>query len=516
MRKRLLKYGMILLTAFMLSVGMDLIAFAAEMPNISLHSINVEDNYIAGYFETTAEDFLPEISYSKAEIGGKDAKIVEIVRSEDKKVPKTIDVIIDISGSMDEERMNAACSTVKEFIDHMQEEDAMRITRMGNDRYFIDYTSDKEELSAFLEETSVTKEDTNFYKVLKEEVDELSVRKDIPSRRMIVVFSDGAEDQATGITAEEAMNAVKQSKIPVYAVALLKENPTEKQIEAAKIMGSFARESFAGKYIVPVLDQITTEEIYPLILNKINSQFIVVVDPWETLVGLESLQLKLKLSDGEMETDCEIEISDKVVSELFYDSDGNKKETEVTSEEKTETKSETKKETELPAISSETDESLSAEEEAPNLIKSILSNKIFVMIIIAAIFLLVILIVGLVILLKKKSTEQVQEIENSYAESNECIQITLVKQKTGETAASMDLYHKLSVGRGSDCDIHIEDNALSIEHGFFIRHGQEVYFLDNNSTNGSYINGMPVLGEKALKDGDVLLLGSDEYVINWR
>lgn len=509
MRKSLLKYWIVIPSFLALVFAPKMTTLAEEAPKLSEYSIGIEDNHIVEYFETSDEEFLPDASGSSATLGGKEIEIVEIARSEEKNVPKVIDIIIDISGSMDDSRMAAAISTSQKFIDNMGENDMMRITRMGNDRYSTDFTSDKGELQAFLEETAVTKEDTNFYKVLKDEVEELAGKKDIPDRRMIVIFSDGAEDQATGITSEEAMNAVKESRIPIYAVALLKENPTDKQIESAKIMGSFARESFAGKYVAPVLEDVANDEVYPLLANKIASQFYVEMDPWEILVGLDDFKLELKLSDGESEVEYTTDVSQELLKELFYDtSDSSSNEESVTSATTESEKAsdvvaaEETESSEVPAESNKTSS-------LPGMIKGILSNKYVLVIIIVVVVLLVLFIVGLIILLGRKNAKQ-------EAVGDDFVEVTLFRQKTGEAVVSMNLYTELSIGRGGMCDVQINDNALSDKHCLLVRRGQGISFFDNNSTNGSYVNGIPVLGEKVLQNGDILLLGSDEYVINWR
>ena len=36
---------------------------------------------------------------------------------------------------------------------------------------------------------------------------------------------------------------------------------------------------------------------------------------------------------------------------------------------------------------------------------------------------------------------------------------------------------------------------------------------DNNSTNGTFVNGVPITGEFVVESGDILLVGSAEYKI---
>jgi two-component system cell cycle response regulator len=63
------------------------------------------------------------------------------------------------------------------------------------------------------------------------------------------------------------------------------------------------------------------------------------------------------------------------------------------------------------------------------------------------------------------------------------------------------------IGRAPDCDVLVDDEGVSRRHAY-IQRGVEAYeVVDNNSTNGIFINGQRVRGH-ALKDGDRLQVGS--------
>jgi pSer/pThr/pTyr-binding forkhead associated (FHA) protein len=66
----------------------------------------------------------------------------------------------------------------------------------------------------------------------------------------------------------------------------------------------------------------------------------------------------------------------------------------------------------------------------------------------------------------------------------------------------------VSVGRRPDNDVELSwDNEVSRAHARLLR-GQEGWLLvDDDSRNGSYLNGEPVTEQRPLRDGDVLRFG---------
>ena len=76
----------------------------------------------------------------------------------------------------------------------------------------------------------------------------------------------------------------------------------------------------------------------------------------------------------------------------------------------------------------------------------------------------------------------------------------------------------MSVGRRDGMDICIKDTTLSGHHADIIRSnrdGKAVYILrDNDSTNGTKINNVPLAGEQELKNADLILFGGVEVLFD--
>lgn len=68
---------------------------------------------------------------------------------------------------------------------------------------------------------------------------------------------------------------------------------------------------------------------------------------------------------------------------------------------------------------------------------------------------------------------------------------------------------RTTFGRGSDADFRFEDDGLSRLNSTVYRDGERVWIVDENSTNGTFVNGEKVGASGAvLKNGDVIKIGN--------
>ena len=68
---------------------------------------------------------------------------------------------------------------------------------------------------------------------------------------------------------------------------------------------------------------------------------------------------------------------------------------------------------------------------------------------------------------------------------------------------------KLSFGRGSDVDVRLDDQGLSRLNSTIYREGDDVWMVDENSTNGTFINGEAAYPNGTpLQNGDSIKIGN--------
>src|SRR5437773_4381717 len=67
---------------------------------------------------------------------------------------------------------------------------------------------------------------------------------------------------------------------------------------------------------------------------------------------------------------------------------------------------------------------------------------------------------------------------------------------------------RTSLGRGSEADQRFADDGLSRLHAIVYREGDRVWIVDNNSTNGTFVNGEAVKPSGTpLNNGDIVRIG---------
>jgi len=69
----------------------------------------------------------------------------------------------------------------------------------------------------------------------------------------------------------------------------------------------------------------------------------------------------------------------------------------------------------------------------------------------------------------------------------------------------------VTLGRGTDADIRVDDQFASSHHARVFPRGRLVFIEDMGSTNGTYLNGKPLKRPEQLKSSDSIRIGDTEY-----
>ena len=65
-----------------------------------------------------------------------------------------------------------------------------------------------------------------------------------------------------------------------------------------------------------------------------------------------------------------------------------------------------------------------------------------------------------------------------------------------------------AIGRGEHNDVRILDESVSTSHATLVRKGDTWFVLDLGSSNGTFVDGYRVAGERAVPPGATLRLGN--------
>ena len=71
---------------------------------------------------------------------------------------------------------------------------------------------------------------------------------------------------------------------------------------------------------------------------------------------------------------------------------------------------------------------------------------------------------------------------------------------------------QLVVGRAADCDVVVDDPAVSQKHAAILWDGQKGLLRELGSSNGTYLNGIRLGSRAVLRTGDELAFGLSHFV----
>ena len=92
------------------------------------------------------------------------------------------------------------------------------------------------------------------------------------------------------------------------------------------------------------------------------------------------------------------------------------------------------------------------------------------------------------------------------------VSVTIIENNKTKTLTIED---EILVGRNPQCDVVFNKPMVSSVHCILIRDGKKIMAEDNNSTNGTLLNGKPLKHQVEIKNNDVLTLGDRPIRINF-
>ena len=512
-----------------LVLGYCSVVSAQEPLEIGMDCYVAEDGVLKLYVNHNQEsNFDVSNDNVKVMFGNNEMVTQNISKLQDEDVPISYKCVVDVSGSMSQSRIDEAKEIIKKLAYQKNSKDSIAITALGNELIQSEYMTDPEVICQKADILKLTREDTNLYYSIVQEIEGLQTEDEVNRKKCLVIFSDGADDQATGITREEAEKAVVDSHIPVFTVGLLKDKDNSKSKEMAKILGSFARISKGGMHFVPALGEGSVETIADSIVDRLNSSLVIEESLEDVNVSGKEVVLKISISSKSGETAEDSVTVPESDIKIIHEEQKKLEVVEVVEE----------------VISEEVVEEPTFFEQY-GLYLAIAGGV------------LIIIVIVVLILLKKKGSEENEYEEEEVSDSdiqdssvtmpienNQTIggydlegltiapegfnakpidsgkrkyRISLITiGKNNEKKYTIDLVDTYTVGRSeSKCNLAMpKDTALSGLHCTFIASENKIFIRDEGSTNGTFVNGVPISGKFELNQDDIILLGSYEYRIS--
>lgn len=431
-------------------------------------------------------------------------------------MPVTVFCLVDTSGSISEFKMKLLQDTLMELSNSMDAEDSMVVATIDNQLNIGEALYTTEEREAAIAGITSSHKDTDLYMGIVESLDRLASDETYNPCRCLVVLSDGIDDQDDGMTEQEVQQAVQDARLPVYTVALV-QNPEER--EGAKVLGSFARNSFGGLHLTtvdegvdkPIRSDVSGEEFGKNIWASLMTTAVLHVDLTETEIDTTKSDVRLRVTYKTENISCE-DFVDIHTSEFSATEDPNIDEPEKDEEE---------------------------EED----------NLLLWLILAAAAVVVIIIVIVIVILVKKKKHKEIPEEIDEYTEEAYVMpeipeaKVEVVQEKAapivpevkkesakpynvyltdipyGTRKMSFVIYENKQATFGRDKRamniLNAEDLQLSGLHfSLMVKNG--IYGVrDENSSNGTFLNGVSISGRgwTKLQSTDKIRAGGYEYRI---
>ena len=526
---------------FVLVNGPDVLADGTLQIGIDQYEVTEDGSILVYVNQNETAGFEPHMEESSLLIGKNSLPVEEILSFDETGEPVTYLCLVDISGSMTEDGIAQTKEVLKQLASKKGELDNFCITTMGNDVSSSGFLTDRSEVEAAIDGIErISTEDTNLYYSITEALNDLKTDKAVHKKRCLLIFSDGEDDQKKGITQKEAVDAVKENHIPVFTVALPGAKLKDEE-GSAKILGSFARNSAGGEHFAPLLDD---RYEYEDICDHVNTRLresLVVRASLENVkeVGDDTVYIGVELSDGVKKASDGITVPAGSILEVIEAIEEAQKGTGV----------------QVTVINDNSEKEEAPTEEPPVEEPKRLNKKIIIGI--CLLFIVAILILIFILCRKKPEEESYEEETNGGYESGGNlgeafmgpglsyesgrtqamsglpveaepeapkkstkkgkIQVTLFRVGPGEVEShQITVKDRAAIGRNKSCQLSFDnDSALSGVHCSILYHDGAVFVRDEGSTNGTFVNGVPIVGEFKVEKDDVLLIGSSEFRIFW-
>ena len=478
-------------------------AYAYEPVYIHLENHSVEDENVAVYFNTNVEIAPNQLSVT---LDNQPLVINSVECFYDADQGVSLMFLVDVSGSISKSKLSKMKDIMNRFAESMGAKDNACIMTVGNSASISPFVSDKDQLLQQISSLERTSEKTNLFASIVKAVDTLNTFSSVQTKRCLIILTDGQDYYATGYTREEVTDKIEKANLPVYTIAMLDKKSDKKKIESAKILGSFARISAGGLDLTHGLDDVTEQDIYDRIFESINNSYILHAN-YSSMTDMKDpgyLQIHLTV-EGRGQASDGYEISTSVMQSQISAKPSASP-----------SPSPTQSETEPESVIHESEET-----KADNTWQ----------IIISAVAVLVIAAIVIVIVVNKRNNAHASKepqdasIISTGNQTTNCkseidmivLELTRVGINENESY-KYELIDQMIMGRSSAKSqlVFAQDTLLSGQHCRIYISNNKLYIEDLNSTNGTYLNGVPVKEPHMLEQDDIILIGSMELRVNWK
>jgi Mg-chelatase subunit ChlD len=407
-------------------------------------------------------------------------------------------LLVDVSRSLRAAQFNALRQALGDWVDALGPHDRAALLTFGTTvRRVQDFTADRAALQAHLAHLAPTDPHTRLHLGLLRAL-ELSRRADpdLPRRRVIVLLSDGEDDDAGGASLNEVLAALDEQRTPIFALGFFNPPRTPAKDAALENLGRLARRS-GGAY--QNLGATPLPAAHAALRQRIERAFVVRLDCPACPTDGRRQRLRIEWRSATQRLGDELDVR------LMPPAPEPDPPAEAV---------EPAPEPDPPAEAVEPAEPPPARLPPP-----------LVWALGAGLALLLALVGGGAVLVRRRRAASAPAVTAAPAVRPAAKTVAAAPEPPGLTvrlipvgagprpALTLEVRDRAVIGRRPDCHLLIDDDdELSGTHCALVRVGDRLLLEDLGSTNGTQLNGVPIQGRHPLNDGDRIQIGR----LDWR
>lgn len=387
--------------------------------------------------------------------------------------------LVDISKSLKSRQLVQIKRSLFRWLEGMGPHDQAALITFGREvTHSQVFTADRFKLNNAINLLAATDMETSLYRGLLEAINLGRAREPgLPSRRAIVVLSDGMDDSLDGVSVDEVFKQSREYRVPVYSIGFAVPPLNDGRREGLKMLGMLSRQS--GGYFVQA-DPEQLDSAYEKQHQSIARAYRLRLDCAACVADGQLHHIDLTWSDGQSTLNDGFDI--RLLPQ--------------------------------PAAA-----------DPPHQPRSENGNETGWPILVFAVAVLAFLL-GLALIYRQRlaqpklAAEQttVPPAASTIAKSAAGLAVTLTVVAGVRKGRSyrLNVAERATLGRAGNCDLVLDDDVeISNRHALLQFMNGKLSARDLNSTNGTLVNGVPIHNDYPLRGGDLLLLGRTELRVEF-
>lgn len=382
--------------------------------------------------------------------------------------------LVDVSKSLNTQQFAQIKQALLRWLDGMTPNDSAALISFGSEvKQQLAFSNEQSKLNNAIALLQATDQETNLFRALLEGIAlGRSQANGLPTRRAIVVLSDGIDDSVNGVSIEEVLKQSSEYRVPIYSIGFAAPPINDNKRKGLKVLGMLARQS-GGHFVQAENGRL--DEAYESQFEKITQAYRLRLDCPTCVADGQSYRLNLIWTDGQRN------LNDGLDIRL------------------------------LPLTKPD------AAQSSPAVAVDGSLQQIYLLSLAA----LVIAILLLWFYRRRQlalHTDEAVFLAMAAATATDepdhqagfGVSLTTISGKQKGQRHRLRIVSSAIIGRLPNCELCLEDSEISAQHAVLRVVDNRLTVRDLRSTNGTLVNGVPIHNEYPLRNGDLLLLGRTE------